>query len=278
MPESMVEDITHRVVARYRETGSLTVLGLCGAQGSGKSTLAMALKSVLVEQGVTTVILSLDDLYLRRSEREALARDVHPLLATRGVPGTHDVALGLATLDSLTRGGLTRVPRFDKAADDRQPTCRWDIVEGPTAVVIFEGWCVGARPQADAELVAPINRLEMERDSDGRWRRGVNAQLSGSYQALFDRIDVLVLLQAPDFDVVHEWRAEQEAALRSGAASMASPGVMSDDALRTFIAHYERLTRHILCEMPARADLVVSLDAQRKPQSLRSNTNLNRAC
>ena len=32
-----------------------------------------------------------------------------------------------------------------------------------------------------------------------------------------------------------------------------------------FVAHYERLTRWILAEMPARADWVVTLDADRTP-------------
>jgi D-glycerate 3-kinase len=43
-----------------------------------------------------------------------------------------------------------------------------------------------------------------------------------------------------------------------------SSRVMSDVQLHRFVAHYERLTRHILQEMPQRAHLVAPLDAQRR--------------
>jgi D-glycerate 3-kinase len=44
---------------------------------------------------------------------------------------------------------------------------------------------------------------------------------------------------------------------------------MSDTEVLHFISHYERLTRHILNEMPARADVLVALDASRQPTVLR---------
>ena len=39
---------------------------------------------------------------------------------------------------------------------------------------------------------------------------------------------------------------------------------MSDDAIGVFIQHYERLTRHILSDMPAYADLTLRLDEKRR--------------
>jgi D-glycerate 3-kinase len=74
------------------------------AQGSGKTTLARALATAATAQGITTACLSLDDLYLTRAERLELSAKVHPLLATRGVPGTHDVSLGLRVIDALDQG------------------------------------------------------------------------------------------------------------------------------------------------------------------------------
>ena len=94
------------------------VLGLCGAQGSGKSTLSLALCERLRAKGLANASLSLDDLYLAPESRAILARTIHPLLAIRGVPGTHDVALGEQILDDLIAGRPTLLPRFDKA-DDR---------------------------------------------------------------------------------------------------------------------------------------------------------------
>ncbi|MFD3262757.1 kinase [Phenylobacterium ferrooxidans] len=250
-----------RIIADARTPGF--VVGVCGSQASGKSTLTAVLRRMLEDQGLKVASLSLDDLYLTRAQRQDLARDVHPLMATRGVPGTHDVALGLAVLDGLAGPGETLLPAFDKAADDRRP--QGVPVAGPVDVILFEGWCVGAVPQADVS--APINALERDRDPDGRWRSFVNDALAGPYQALFARIDLLVLLKAPSFDVVLAWRQEQEAKLR---ARLAREGgdlkrAMTDAQVADFIAHYERLTRHILAEMPGRADMMVALDQQRRP-------------
>lgn len=237
------------------------VIGICGSQGSGKSTVCETLTNRLSQSGVSVANLSLDDLYLPLAERVRLSEQVHPLLRTRGVPGTHDVALGMVTLDALSRTQTVRLPRFDKASDDRRPPWDWDTVAGPAQLVLFEGWCVGARPQSEAALLQPVNELEATEDVDGRWRRYVNGSLAGIYVPLFARIDLLVLLAAPSFDVVLKWRTQQERALRAQVqqAGGSTRGVMSDAAVARFIQHYERLTRHTLAEMPERADLVIRL-------------------
>ena len=101
---------------------------------------------------------------------------------------------------------------------------------------------------------------------EGRWRGYVNAALQRPYSALFARLSPLVLLAAPSFDVVLRWRTEQERKLRErlqregGDASR----VMDDAQIARFISHYERITRHILSEMPARADHLIALDADRR--------------
>jgi len=233
------------------------IVGLCGAQGSGKSTVSAAL-AARFERAVT---FSIDDLYLGHAAREELARRVHPLLGTRGVPGTHDPMLGIRVLSAIARGQSVALPRFDKATDDRLPDHEWPIIEGDHELVIFEGWCVGARPQPVEELVEPVNRLEAEEDFDGRWRRFVNDALAGDYQKLFSCIDMLVVLAAPDWGTVLGWRIQQEHELRANSPD--GTHLMNDSEVARFIGHYERLTRHILDEMPARADLVLHLDQNR---------------
>lgn len=240
------------------------VIGICGAQASGKSTLAAALVDECEGLGIAAVALSIDDIYLTRVERQRLAALVHPLLATRGVPGTHDVGLGLHVLRQLGVGAAVALPRFDKGHDDRAPVGDWPNAPAACEVLILDGWCVGARPQAAEQLAEPVNDLEANEDPDGVWRNYVNSALAGSYQQLFDRIDRLVLLAAPGFDVVLEWRLQQEDELRRKAGANA-PQSMDAAGVARFIAHYERLTRHILAEMPERADLVVSLDRKRNP-------------
>lgn len=254
---------------RRRQQPIPLLVGISGAQGSGKSTLCSLLRSTLkTGWGLNTATLSIDDLYLTRAERLALAADCHPLLATRGVPGTHDVALGkrlLRQLAKLPAGGSLFLPRFDKARDDRAPQQKWPQVAGPLDLILLEGWCVGARPQPPALLTEAVNRLEAEEDGDGRWRRFVNDQLAGPYADLFAGIDFLVMLAVPDFSAVFDWRRRQE---RQLAASLGHKGtglpLLDDDALRRFIAHYERLTRFMLAEMPGRADLVLRLDGQHR--------------
>lgn len=275
LPAEYAEAIerVHRPLAQAIDVRSRTsehlVIGLCGAQGSGKSTMARSLCSLLDTQGISCVVLSLDDLYLTHAERRSLAKRIHPLLATRGVPGTHDVQLGLELLDALRQSRPVAIPVFDKSADDRKPVDEWPRVQRPVQVVLFEGWCVGAVPQEDAALARPVNALERERDSEGRWRRFVNDALRSPYQDLFGSIDALILLQAPSFDVVYDWRLEQEHKLRDRlAASGRAARVMSDEEVARFISHFERLTRHILSEMPARADAVVRLNERREPIDL----------
>jgi D-glycerate 3-kinase len=143
----------------------------------------------------------------------------------------------------------------------------WPRVQAPVDVVLFEGWCVGARPQPPADLARPLNALERDEDPQGVWRAHANDALAGPYQALFDRLDLFVLLQAPSFEVVLDWRREQERKLRERLAreGAGASKAMGDEAVARFIAHYERITRWILAEAPGRADIVVRLDAQRRP-------------
>ena len=239
------------------------VLGICGAQGSGKSTLSEGLASHLEGEGLKVALLSLDDLYQARDARPV---DVSPLFATRGVPGTHDVALGERTFKSLMLGQPTRLPRFDKANDAPAAEEAWPEVIAPD-VIIFEGWCVGAQPQAEDALTEPVN--ELERNDNGAWRRAVNEALKGPYATLFGHIDKLVFLAAPDFGIVRNWRIEQEDTLRKRLAAEGRTGarVMKDDEIGRFIQYYERLTRHILQTMPAYADLTLQLDLSRNMKS-----------
>ena len=176
-----------RIAKHHEAAGRTLLIGVNGSQGSGKSTLAALLTQLLAKEfGLKAIDLSIDDFYLTRQSRVSLARQIHPLLETRGVPGTHDVSLMCETLQQLTRENSdVSIPRFDKACDDRYPARQWDKVSAPFDIVIVEGWCLGTPAQAEAALHKPVNDLEALEDTDGHWRRYVNQQISGHYQDIY---------------------------------------------------------------------------------------------
>ncbi|MFZ2235536.1 MAG: kinase [Dokdonella sp.] len=254
--------VADAVVACVRGRQNAWRVGISGLQGSGKSTLARQIQSMLEQRGVITARFSLDDFYLTHAERLRLAREVHPLLATRGVPGTHDFEWLADTLDQLSSASAqwpVMIPRFDKNNDDRAEPNRWQTVTVPPQVILFDGWCVGVTAQTDAALVEPINALERGEDGDGVWRSWVNAVLREHYEPIWRSLDTLIVLQAPSFEVVERWRGEAERARRDKGDAR----TMSDDELVRFIAHYERISRWSLALVPTHADCLLRLDSGR---------------
>lgn len=221
----------------------LRVVGICGSQGSGKSTLAEYLASAISALGVSAVAVSLDDFYLTHAQRSQLAETVHPLLQTRGVPGTHDVGLLLQTLQKISNKDPSQanngpmqpvkmgLPSFNKGIDDRE-----GFSHVRASVLVLEGWCLGVQPQSEQLLDEAINPLEEVEDHAGIWRSWVNRQIQQDYADLWTHVDYWLQLRAPSFDQVQQWRGEQEARLPQAQR-------MSREQLNRFIEHYERLTR-----------------------------------
>ena len=241
---------------------SARVIGLAGSQGSGKSTLSKCVARLAETLlGHPAIVLSLDDFYLPKAERVALA-DIHPLLVTRGVPGTHDATWLAETIDRLTQGKSADIPLFDKGEDDRLP----DVSRiNPVSFVIIEGWCVGARAEPLARLAAPLNLLEREEDSSGDWRHWVNDALgSAPYQKLSE-VDLMIYLRPSDFDHVLNWRIEQEQRHNQGSQQMNAA------SLKRFIAHYERISRWMMEELTSRADHTLTLGADHEILDSRVN-------
>ncbi|XOV89586.1 MAG: kinase [Pseudomonadota bacterium] len=232
----------------------LLVVGVAGAQGTGKSTFARLLAIVFERVfDKTTLVLSMDDFYLTRQERARLAEQVHPMLRVRGVPGTHDIQLLGQVIDDLRARRNTQVPTFDKASDDRHGMI--PVMGGKLDMLVVEGWCWGARPVLEDQLTEPVNSLEASEDPDGSWRHYVNDQLAtGGYAQVFQKADVNYFLAAPSFDAVFRWRWEQEQKLQGG------PAVMTESGVRRFIMYYERITRQMLEDLPARVALTIYLD------------------
>ncbi len=273
------------VCRKQQQTGPL-VVGVNGAQGAGKSTLFNLLESILCDGfGLRVVGFSIDDLYKTHDEREQLGKQVHPLLATRGVPGTHDIELGIEILQSLRdsdENTVTKIPVFDKSIDDRCPAAVWQEWIGPADIIIFEGWCVGALPQSNAELATPMNTLERDEDPDGAWRTHANDQLKHSYRQLNSMLDTLLMLKVPSMDAVFEWRSLQEQKMAERVKYFSDTQqptdhlrIMNAEQIQRFIQHYERLTRHMLDEMPNRADITLMLNENHKISDIQINSPLH---
>lgn len=269
--EKNFESLVQEIGLLSKQSGT-QVIGINGCQGSGKSTLADYLCTrISSDYSVPAVPLSLDDFYLTKAQRQQLSRDIHPLLATRGVPGTHDIQLALNTINDLKCTKTTRITRFDKSTDDRVPISNSELVQGPLGLIVIEGWCFGATAVTEADLKDPINSLERDFDADGRWRRYINQSLAGDYQKLFDCVDRSIMLAAPSFDQVHQWRLEQEQKLinklKLSGTELFSTDIMNEEQIAKFIAYFERITRHCLQQLPTKVDHLYRLNRDRSISS-----------
>lgn len=256
--------IIETLLMHQKRTVAPLVVGINGAQGSGKSTLAGYLQFVLEKKYYRKVIaVSIDDFYYTRQERADLARNVHPLLMTRGVPGTHDVELAINMLLELKNKRFpVAIPRFNKASDDRDSTDRFDIVSEAVDIIILEGWCLGAETEDEQDLIEAVNPLEVEEDSNCIWRKYVNDQLGGNYQTLFEFINIWIMLKAPSFDVVYQWRLEQENKLKAKVGLQQQ--VMNEQQVARFIQFYQRVTQNTLLTLPNKANFLYHLDENRQ--------------
>ena len=238
-------------------------VGVNGCQGSGKSTLCDFLIHYFTHQhGLSAVTISLDDFYLSRARRQELAANVHPLLCTRGVPGTHNTVLADSTFTALKSAGSVALPRFNKATDDPFEGSAWPVITSPPDIVLIEGWCWGVSAQSEDALKEPVNDLERTEDPDGTWRRYVNDKIAAEYESLYDEMQYWVMLKGPSFEHVYKWRCEQEhkLAAKTGKTGI---GIMSDEQILRFIQHYQRLTEHAFNSLPAKCNQVFELDENR---------------
>ncbi|MCW8092437.1 kinase [Alteromonas sp. ASW11-130] len=255
--------LAESIMLQLKGAGRPFFVGINGCQGSGKSTLTEFLSEYLcTTHQLNVACMSLDDFYLSQIERVDLAETIHPLLRTRGVPGTHDVTLMNNVFTQLKADGEVALPRFNKADDNPFPQETWPVINTPPDIVIVEGWCWGVPPQLEQDLVSPINTLEEAEDSEGIWRRFVNQQLAERYQPLFAQMNYSIMLKGLSFEHVFRWRCEQEHKL-AAKTSANSTAIMTDEQIARFIQHYQRLTEHSFQALPPLCDVVFKLDENR---------------
>ena len=260
--------LCNELFKKYRLKKKPLIVGLSGGQGSGKSTISKILQIILeVKFKLNVVCFSIDDFYKTASERKKMSKSIHSLFRTRGVPGTHDYKMLTNVFNYLTRRKFKtiRIPKFDKAIDDRSKVRYWQTIKKKPDIIIFEGWCVGARPQSIKELKKPLNSLEKEEDTNLTWRKKVNNELRTNYKKIYKLLDKKIYLKVPSFGYVLKWRLLQEKKLRMKLNKKKS---MNNKEVKRFVMFYERITRKMVKDYKNN-DVIMFIDKKHKIGSIK---------
>jgi len=246
---------------KYKKKGETLILGFSGGQGSGKTTVTGILKIILKKFFKRRIhVSSIDDFYKTLEDRNKISNKIHPLLKTRGVPGTHDINLVKDFFNIVRKKKFKKIklPKFEKARDNRLKKKYWYSIKKKPEIVILEGWCVGAKPQSSTLIKRPINILEKNEDKDLKWRKYVNEKLKKEYKELFRMIDYFIFMKIPNFNMVFKWRLLQENKLKKKLHLKKK--IMSYNVIKRFIMFYQRITLQMSKDLSKSASIVMLLN------------------
>ena len=243
-------------------------IGLAGGQGTGKTTISSLIRIILTKYFKLNVFrISIDDFYKTRKERINLSKRVHPMLLTRGVPGTHDInmMLNFFKKSKIRKFKRFKLPTFNKAIDDRYNKNKWYDLKMKPDVIIFEGWCVGAKSEKNISLKKTINSMEKLKDKKQVWRKYVNDQLKSKYKKLYSQLNCLIYLKAKNFSLLQKWRLKQERKL--WVKSKVKSKIMSRGDVLNFMQTYQRITQNMFKKMPKYASIILNLNSNHQIKS-----------
>ena len=248
------------------------IIGIAGGQGTGKTTITSIISLILRKYFKLNVFkISIDDFYKTRYERKILSITKHPLLMTRGVPGTHDCKIISQFFKKVKNKKFKqlKLPRFDKSIDDRCPKKLWYKINFRPDVIILEGWCVGAKAQKNSQIIKPINSLEKSKDLSLVWRKYVNDQLKKQYKNLFKQLNEIIYLRANSFKVLKEWRIKQEKRLWLKSKNKKNLRIMNKSDIINFMQTYQRITQNMFKDVPKYASIIMKLNSNHQINSIK---------
>ena len=248
------------------------IIGVSGGQGTGKTTITSMVSLILRKYFNLNVFkISIDDFYKTRNERRILSLNKHSLLLTRGVPGTHDHKMILSFFKKIKSKNFKsfQLPKFDKSTDDRYKKKLWYKIKSRPDVVIFEGWCVGAKSQNTLNMKKPINSLERFKDPDLIWRKYVNTQLKTNYKKLFKHLNEIIYLKASNFKLLQRWRITQEKRLWLNSKNKENLKIMSTVDVINFMQTYQRITQNMFKDVPKYASIILKLNSSHQINSIK---------
>ena len=246
-------------------------VGLAGGQGTGKTTISSLIRIILIKYFKLKVFrISIDDFYKTRKERISLSKRIHPMLLIRGVPGTHDINMMLSFFKKVKSKKFKRLklPTFSKAIDDRSNKKSWYELNEKPDVIIFEGWCVGAKSETNNTLKKTINLMEKVKDQKKIWRKYVNYQLKSKYKNLYSQLNCLIYLKAKNFNLLQKWRLKQERKLWIKSKMKSNSKIMSKGDVINFMQTYQRITQNMFRYTPKYASIILNLNTNHQIKSV----------
>ena len=238
---------------------------ISGSQGCGKTTLLKLIKNNFKNfYNIDPLCISLDDYYLTKKQRNDLSKRIHPLLETRGVPGTHATEKITKTIQLFDKKKYPiKIPKFGKLNDDRLPFSQ--IITSKKNMIFLEGWCCGCPPLSNSFLQKNLNNIE-KTDSEYIWRKYYNKKLKKEYRLIFKYFEYLIYFKIPSFDCVLKWRIKQEKRLKLNKKK--NINYMNKIEIKDFISYYEKITTWMMKNTLSKSDLTIKINKNQKIQSI----------
>ena len=238
---------------------------ISGSQGCGKTTLLKLIKNNFKNfYNIDPLCISLDDYYLTKKQRNDLSKRIHPLLQTRGVPGTHATGKITKTLQLFDKKKYPiKIPKFDKLNDDRLSSSQ--IITSKKNMIFLEGWCCGCPPLSNSFLQKNLNKIE-KADSEYIWRKYYNKKLKKEYKLIFNHFEYLIYFKIPSFDCVLKWRIKQEKRLKFNKKK--NINCMNKIEIKDFISYYEKITKWMMKNTLSNSNLIIKINKNQKIQSI----------